>query len=246
MKICVAQTQPVPGDIQCNIDHHIRLIRLAVSNKAGMVVFPELSLTGYEPALAKGLATDAEDIRLNPFQTLSDAHQLIIGVGLPTKTATAIAISMAIFQPHQPRQTYSKKWIHTDEEPFFTGVSCFTGLLGGEARIALAICYELSIQEHAEQAFQRGAKVYLASVSKTAGGVDQALNRLSEIARTYSMTVLMCNQVGLAEGQVCAGKTSIWKADGVLAAQLDGNHEGILMIDTETHELTQKLLDTDA
>lgn len=243
MKICVAQTNPVRGNIEQNIESHQKLIRLAASNNAGLIVFPELSLTGYEPELAKDLATTADDRRLDVFQILSNTHQIIIGVGLPTKTATAVAISMIIFQPHQSRQTYSKKWIHADEEPYFTGDSCFTGLLGGEARIALAICYELSVPEHAEQAFRNGAKVYLVSVSKTVGGIDKALERLSEIARTYSMTVLMSNQVGLAEGQACAGKTSIWRSDGVWAAHLDGEHEGILMIDTETHELTRELLD---
>ena len=49
MKICVAQTRPIKGDIQSNIDHHKRLIDLAVSNGADTVIFPELSLTGYEP-----------------------------------------------------------------------------------------------------------------------------------------------------------------------------------------------------
>lgn len=244
MKICVAQTNPVKGNIAQNIENHQKLIRLAVSHGAGFIVFPELSLTGYEPALASDLATDAADERLYPFQVLSNAHQIIIGVGLPVKTGGSVAISMVIFQPQQPRLTYSKKWIHTDEEPYFKGTSDFSGLLGGEAGIALAICYELSVPEHAERAFHSGAKVYLASVSKTVGGIDKALDRLSEIARTYSMTVLMSNQVGLAEGQACAGKTSIWKTDSALAAQLDGIHEGILMIDTETDELIQKLLDS--
>jgi predicted amidohydrolase len=49
MKICAAQTRPVRGDIQTNIDNHKKLIDLAVSNGADIIIFPELSLTGYEP-----------------------------------------------------------------------------------------------------------------------------------------------------------------------------------------------------
>lgn len=57
MKICVAHTRPVAGDIQSNIESHKKLLDLAIAHAAGMVIFPELSLTGYEPKLAKELAT---------------------------------------------------------------------------------------------------------------------------------------------------------------------------------------------
>ena len=40
MKICVAQTKPVKGDIKSNIDDHKKLIDLAVSNKADLIIFP--------------------------------------------------------------------------------------------------------------------------------------------------------------------------------------------------------------
>ena len=240
MKICVAQTIPVRGDMEQNIQAHIQLIQLAVSNQAGLIVFPELSLTGYEPQLAKELVTDAGDQRLDTFQLLSNKHEIIIGVGLPTRAATGIAISMVIFRPGLPRETYSKNWIHADEEPYFVGASCFTGLLGGEARIAPAICYELSVPEHAAQASKNGAKVYIASVSKTTGGIARALDRLSEIAHAYSMTVLMSNQAGLAEGEVCAGMTSVWNNKGSLVEQLDGTQEGILLIDPDTQEVVKR------
>jgi predicted amidohydrolase len=60
-KICVAQTRPVKGDIQSNINSHKNLINLAVAIVAELIIFPELSLTGYDPTLAKELATSAHD-----------------------------------------------------------------------------------------------------------------------------------------------------------------------------------------
>jgi predicted amidohydrolase len=68
MKICVAQTKPVKGDIQANVENHKKIINLAINNGAGIIIFPELSITGYEPALAKALATDINDSRLDDFQ----------------------------------------------------------------------------------------------------------------------------------------------------------------------------------
>ena len=63
MIIAVTQIKPVKGDIESNIDNHIKLIDLAVSNGAGAIFFPELSITGYEPELAKELSTDKDDKR---------------------------------------------------------------------------------------------------------------------------------------------------------------------------------------
>jgi len=119
MKICVTQTRPVKGDIETNIDNHKKLINLAVSNGADTVIFPELSITGYEPELSKELAMNKDDSRFDDFQKISDTRETIIGVGVPTKNNTGICISMVLFQPHKARQTYSKKYLHPDEEEFF-------------------------------------------------------------------------------------------------------------------------------
>jgi len=242
MKICVAQTRPVKGDIQPNIENHKELINLAVSNEADIIIFPELSITGYEPGLAKELATNQDDNRFDDFQKISDARGIIIGVGAPTKNGTGVCISMVIFQPHKARQTYSKKYIHPDEEVFFTKGENFACIEVKKNNIAPAICHELSIPEHSENAFKNGAKIYIASVAKTASGVEKATKTLAGIASKYSMIALMSNCVGYCDNFESAGKTSIWNNKGELAGQLNDSSEGILMIDTETEKIVQQLL----
>jgi predicted amidohydrolase len=242
MKICVAQTRPVKGDIQSNIYHHKKLIDLAVSNGADTVIFPELSLTGYEPELSEDLATCQDDSRFDDFQKIADTRQITIGVGVPTKNNTDTCISMVLFQPHKGRQTYSKKFLHADEEQFFARGQGFGGLIGNKNNIALAICYELSVPEHSEHAFKSGAEIYIASVAKTVNGVENAVKSLSEIANKYSMTVLMSNCVGQCDGSECGGKTSIWNNKGLLVAQLNDTNEGIIIIDTGTLELIEKTI----
>jgi len=242
MKICVAQTRPVKGDVQQNIEGHKKLIDLAVQFGAGLIVFPELSLTGYEPTLAENLAIHPNDGILNDFQKISDENKLAIGVGMPTKTANGICISMIIFQPHQPRTVYSKKYIHPDEEPYFISGPNFPIFKLNNTKIALAICYELSIPQHAEKAFENGAGIYLASVAKSAKGVKQASERFSEIARKYSMTVLMSNCTGPSDDFESVGRSAIWNSEGILLSQLGVAREGILMIDTATQELVKKVI----
>lgn len=242
MKICVAQTRPIKGDIPSNINNHKKLIDLAVFNKADIVIFPELSITGYEPELAKELATNQDDRRFDDFQMTADAKQITIGVGVPTKNPTGICISMLLFQPQKARQTYSKKYLHSDEEAFFISGQNYTGLIVNQTNIALAICYELSIPEHSENAFKRGAEFYIASVVKSVDQVDKAIEILSSIASKYSITVLMSNCVGQSDDVECGGRTSIWNHKGILLGQLDDISEGVIIIDTNTQKLFKKII----
>ncbi len=234
MKVCMAQTKPIKGEIQHNIANHKRLIDLALAHGTNIIIFPELSLTGYEPSLAKELAIQPDNSQLDGFQVISNTHSLTIGVGMPTQSEAGLHISMVLFQPHAPRLTYSKKYLHADEEPFFVSGANFPSLPIQQINTAIAICYELSIPQHAADAHQSGAELYIASVAKTAAGLKQANKRLADIARTYNMPVLLANCVGPSDNFVSAGGTAVFSSQGTLLAQLDDSHEGILIYDTET------------
>jgi predicted amidohydrolase len=244
MKICAAQTRPVKGNIQQNIINHKKLIELALSHGADAIIFPELSITGYEPGLANELATNEDDSRFNDFQKISDNSNITIGIGVPTKQAAGVCISMVIFQPDKPRQTYSKKYMHSSEDDFFVSGQNRTNLTGSKNNIAIAICYELSVAEHSENAFKNGATIYAASVVESVNGVDKALKNLSGIGNKYSMTVLMANCIGQTGIYNCPGKSSVWNSKGELLGQLNDEKEGIIMVDTETEEIIKASLIT--
>jgi predicted amidohydrolase len=239
MRICLAQTKPVKADVKANIAFHLRLIDLAIDNRAESIIFPELSITGYEPALANEFATKINDTRFNIFQTISDARNITIGIGVPLRIEQGITISLLLFQPNQARVAYSKQYLHPDEAPYFTRGQNTAGLIGKKADTALAICYELSVPEHAANAFQNGARIYIASVAKSGQGMGNATERLSQIAKEYAMTVLIANCIGLCDGMVCAGQSSAWNNRGELLGQLDDSRQGILLIDTATSEVVE-------
>lgn len=241
MKIGVAQTRSISGDIEQNIARHTVFVETAVSHHANLLIFPELSLTNYEPTLAQALAVQPDDPRLDTFQTLADAGQIIIGVGMPTQNQPRPCISLVMFRPNQPRTIYSKQYLFPDEEPFFVPGPASTGLMDTDPNIALAICYELSVPQHAADAFKNNAKIYAASVAKTEKGVENAHKRLSAIASQYGMTVFMSNCVGVADGTECAGQSAVWNNKGLLLGQLDDKNEGILLFDTATQELIKEL-----
>lgn len=242
MKICIAQTKPVKGNVSANIEAHIKFIELAWTGKAESIFFPELSLTGYEPELAKTLATNPNDNRLDVFQQISDNKKIIIGLGLPTVAESQIRISMIIFEPNKPRQTYSKQQLHSDEFPFFKKGVGQVLIKVNDASIAPAICYESLQPTHAENAFKLGANVYLASVAKSEKGIIKAFAHYPRVAKQLAMPVLMVNSIGFCDNFMSVGKSSVWTKEGKLVGQLDDKTEGIIIFDTNTELVTERML----
>jgi predicted amidohydrolase len=242
MRLCAAQLRSVAGDVATNRDRHRELIDLAAHERADVVFFPELSLTGYEPSLARSLATDVADSRLEPFQELSDAHAMVVGVGVPLAAGSRVQIGMVWFTPNAPRQTYAKQVLHADERPTFVPGARQLLLDVGGRRLAPAICYESLQMRHADRAAARSADTYLASVAKGAPNLAAAMAHYPEVARRHGMHVIMSNCVGPSDGVTCVGQSAAWDDRGALLAQLGRETEGLVMLDTvartaRVHEL---------
>lgn len=233
MKIGLAQIKPHKGDVQQNILLHLEWITKAVKEDVDLIVFSELSLTGYEPELAKELAMDADDLRLKVFQNFSDQNEISIALGAPIQAENGILISMLIFQPKKPRTIYSKQMLHSDELPFFIEGTEQIIINQNDIQIAPAICYESLQTSHAFGAKELGADVYLASVAKSQKGIDKAFIHFPKIAQELKMPVLMVNSVGFCDNFLSAGQSGVWNSKGEFISQLNSETEGLLVFDTE-------------
>jgi len=234
MRIGVAQTRPVKGDIAANLADHQQWASLAIEHGVDLLVFPELSITGYEPTLAGQLATTAEDERFAGLQRMSDRYGIFLGVGVPIRVENGVQIGMVIFRPDEPRLVYAKQYLHADELPYFVPGREQLFLSMDDHKIAPAICFELSVPEHSVNAYSSRADIYLASVAKTAAGLEKAIRTLSGIACTYSMTVLLANSIGLCADGMCAGGSAVISDKGEVIAELFDDEEAMLIYDTGT------------
>lgn len=232
MIIGLAQARPEIGSISGNLDNHVRLLKLAQSKGAAFVVFPELSLSGYEPSLANSLALSTDDARLDTLQHFSNTHGVSMAVGAPIRVTSGVRIGLLLFQPNRPVEAYFKNYLHADEEPYFVSGPNLPPLPWDQEQVALAICYELSVPQHAETAHRAGATLYLASAVKTIPGLERSIQRLRDIAIHHAMMPMLVNSVGYEDGQQSGGKTSAWNRSGDLIGQLDGHRQGILLVDT--------------
>lgn len=222
MRIAIAQTHPIPGALTANRDQHLRLANLAALENADWIIFPELSLSGYEPELTASLAMTPEDPLLQPLQALVNKTQLKMILGIPLSYKDGVSIASLILRPNQAPQVQGKQFLHADEVPYFLPYENERVLIDEADNIALAICYELSVDAHVEAAAQAGAKYYLASVAKHEAGVGQAWKRLAEIKDRYSLHVMMANCTGEGESgkMICAGRSGISADSGMESEQV--------------------------
>ncbi len=240
MRICAAQIRATKGDIKNNVAKHLKFIKAAAQCAVDLIVFPELSLTGYEPDLAKELAFTESDLSLKVFQVLSNQHSMYIAVGLPIGTADLPRISMMVFHPMSTPRIYSKTFLHPDEEIYFsTGTNDFRVMDLAVMKVAPAICYELSVPHHASTVAKQGAELYLVSVAKSQAGVGLARDTLTNIASNHGMSVVMSNCVGETADFIAAGQSAVWSNEGKLLDQLGDSVEGMIVLDMDTMSVRQ-------
>jgi len=232
MKICIAQIQSLKEKLQVNIKNHIEVIESAIKLNADLIIFPELSITNYEPNLAKELAIDIEDIRFDPFQELSNKNGIAIGVGVPTKGNEGMHISMLIFQPEKERSIYSKEILHNDELSYFTSGTNQPLLTIKGKKIAIGICYETLQRKHFIKAKENKAEIYIASVAKPERDIDKAYLHFSNTAKEFKIPILMSNCIGYCDNFLSCGQSAVWNKNGELISNLDKINQGMIVYDT--------------
>jgi predicted amidohydrolase len=119
MKIAAAQTVPADDNVSINIDAHLRLCAIAAAEGVDLVLFPEMSLTGYQREAAGSLAFVAHDSRLGRLREMAVRHTMIIVAGAPILVGAELFIGFFVLQPDRREQIYTKQFLHSGEESAF-------------------------------------------------------------------------------------------------------------------------------
>lgn len=242
LTIGVAQTVPIAGDVERNLAEHLRLIDVAADHGAHLVVFPELSLTGYELGLAEHRAFSETDGRLAPLADAARVTGAVLVVGAPVRVGTKLHIGAIIFQPNGTRLLYTKRHLGAfgpraardgtppppestvfeagDRDPLFDV---------GDDIAAVAICADTGRLSHVQHASSRAATVYVASMFVIPSELDEDAARLQGYARDQKLVVAMSNFGGATGGLLAGGQSAIWSADGVLRARLPAGGAGVAL-----------------
>jgi len=228
--VAAAQTVAVKGDIVANVARHVVLAAIAARHGARLIVFPELSLTGYEPTLARELALAPDDERLAPLRDTARCEGIVIVAGAPLRNGGALPLIAALtFLPDGTTHVYTKQHLHDGEEAAFACGQGGTTLNVDDAQVALAVCAEITHASHAAAAAQAGAQLYAASVLVSENGYAADAALLQGYAATHALPVLMANHGGPSGGWQCAGRSAMWDETGTLLAAAPGDGECLLL-----------------
>lgn len=218
LKIAVAQVSSIKGDVKSNTETHLMAIEKASSLGASYIVFPELSLTGYESELALHLAFTDNDIRLTPLIDSAIKNKIKIGVGAPVQSGGLPRIGLFIISETGTVEIYEKMNLHQGEEEYFSKGNHYHTLTINNSLIANAICADTNNVNHAHSCFELGASIYIAGVLITEGGYEIDTKAMAQYASKYNMLVAMANHNRPTGGWQPIGKSAIWSKAGLLAS----------------------------
>lgn len=220
LRISMAQLNPTIGDLEGNSALMLAAARQAQAEGAQLVVFPELSLTGYSPGdllleadfLARveaGLAALVEASRSTP--------GLYWVVGAPTRRSgpgKPLANSLLVLQDGQQRLSYAKQLLPTynvfDERRYFEpgpepGADPVPLLQIGPARVGFLICedgWNDAGQDYPVNPFAalaQAAPDLVVSINASPSSIGKREQRhalFAAASRRHGLPMVYVNQVG--------------------------------------------------
>lgn len=158
-KIAAAQFASIRGDLAGNLRTHTAAIMSAAMHGISVLVFPELSLIGYEPDLADELAITPTDERLAPLATLARHHQIAVVVGASLcKAGTKPSLGAILLTADGSTRTYAKMHLGGTEPTYFAPGKAPLSFNTHGQMIGLAICADSSMASHPRAYADRGAR----------------------------------------------------------------------------------------
>jgi predicted amidohydrolase len=224
LRIAVAQPAVVAYDVAANVATHAKIVRTA---GARLVVFPELSLTGYNldaPALT------CDDPRLVQIVAACADADAVALVGAPLADADGHAyIATLLVDGESVTVAYRKIYLHPPEDERFTPGDKHVVLDLDGRRLGLAICRDASLAEHAAATVTAGADVYVASTLNSP--TDPRDARMRERATTHRMHVVLSCGAGPDGPLLTAGGSGFWAPDGTVIAQAGATPGEVVVTD---------------
>lgn len=235
MKIALAQISPHLGNIRKNFDLHLQAVDKAKREQADLLIFPELSLTGY---LLKDLVeTAALDPDKSPifkeFKSLSRDISLVLGFVEEKAQDKGLFYNSAAFLDkgkilHIHRKVFLPTSGMFDEARFFAQGRNFRTFSAPYGKIGILICRDFLHYAASYLLFTGGSEIVIvvsaAPGRGLAGKNGFATSRMWElmgeaISRFSSAFVIYCNRAGLEDGIVFAGGSFIFNPFGKRLAQ---------------------------
>jgi predicted amidohydrolase len=252
LNLALAQISTHLGDVQANLDKHLAYIDRAREQRADLVVFPELSLTGY--VLQDLVATVAHrPTEEDPIfrQLLRASHELDVVVGFVDEdTRHRFFIASAYLSGGRVLHVHHKVYLPTyglfDEGRFFAWGDTVRAFDTRFGRAGLLICEDFWHASPPYLLWLDGADLMLFSSASPGRGLNDKeklesarwVERVSKAyASMFTSFVAHCNRVGYEDGLLFWGGATVNDPNGELLAQGPYFEEALTLTELDLNQL---------
>lgn len=246
-RVSLAQIDPALGDLRKNLALHEAEIEAARGAGAELVVFPELSLTGY---FLKDLVADvALAPGEGPLQRLAELSKgLVVAAGWAERGRDGrVYNTLGVFDDGRLAGVHRKVHLVTygmfDEARDFAAGDRFRAIDTRLGRFGVLVCEDMWHLDGMWLHFLSGVDAILACSASPARGVgageteprsQRTWRTIQDAAAALTQShVLYVNRVGCEDGIVFGGGSRIVQPDGTELARLDGLDAGRLVRDLD-------------
>jgi predicted amidohydrolase len=248
VRIAIAQCAPALGAFKRNIAMHQEWIGRARSAGAALVIFPELSLTGYYlKDLAGEVAIAAGDDALRPIAEAS--RDIDVCAGFVERGPDArLAIAQGYWSRgklvHVHRKVYLPTYGIFDDGRYFGPGDRFDVFTSALGPTGIAICEDLWHVSVPYLYGATGATVVLSPASSPGRGVAEGGDlgtaescRLMDrfYAQYLTLYVIFVNRVGIEDGVAFWGGSEVVAPDGTVVARAPDFAEDLLIAEVDEH-----------
>lgn len=252
VKLALAQINTTLGVVEKNLEKHLARIKEAKDQGADLVIFPELSLTGYAlqdlvPAVAhKPIPSDPVFKEL-----LTASRDIDITVGFVEEDVRSrFFISSAYLSQEKVVHVHRKVYLPTyglfDEGRFFAWGDTTSAFDTRFGRMGILICEDFWHISPPYLLWLDGADVFLFMSASPGRGLTSApqlstAHWVESINRAYASIftsfVVHCNRVGYEDGLHFWGGSTIYNPDGELLAKAPLQEETLIVSEINLNDL---------
>lgn len=252
LHLALAQIATKLGDVESNLEKHMDYIKRAKSNKADLLVFPELSLTGYvlQDIVASVAHRPTEDDPVFK-HLLKASHDLDLVIGFVDEDERhRFFIASAYLSGGKVVHVHHKVYLPTyglfDEGRFFAWGDSIRSFDTRFGRVGLLICEDFWHASPPYLLWLDGADLMIFSSASPGRGLNDKekldsarwVERVNKAyASMFTSFVAHCNRVGFEDGLLFWGGATVNDPNGDLVAQGPYFEEALTFAELDLNQL---------
>jgi NAD+ synthase (glutamine-hydrolysing) len=252
LSLALAQINTKLGVLNANLERHLSLADEAIRSGADLLVFPELSLTGYvlqdlTPAVA--ITPSATDPIFQPLLEASQGIDMVVGF-VEEDRRHRFFIASAYLSKGEVLHVHHKVYLPTyglfDEGRFFAWGDTIRAFDTRFGRLGMLICEDFWHASPPYLLWLDGADLFLFSSASPGRGLNseprlESARWVEHINRAYASLftsfVVHANRVGYEDGLNFWGGSTIYDPNGELIAKGPYHQEALTLAQIDLNQL---------